>query len=856
MTDRVLLIDIGEGAGPLPEVTPVPAVYADWMPKIHAAAALPPPAVTAMPAADAVVLEWQPLPKGSAMKIQVAPDVSGAPGAWVTVATIANATRYTLTLPAGMVHYRAFVVRYGVESEPSSPAQAVPIVPAPLAALVDAQVEIDRVEAESVQRDLQGAQDAAADAQQRVAAARNVLQQQIDTLNAELADIHNAPVHTAAEAYATGQLVRHGGALYQAKQSVPAGVAITDTAYWLKVGDYASMGDAVAAALSLAQQTADTLAAESQRLDLLIARVPAGSGALATEALVAATQSALAAADQALSQRIGLVEARMPGGDGALATAASVTSVEQASVTRDAALADRATAVEASAASAHARVTSAEQAIADEASARAQAIQSVNASLAGKASASVVQSMQAYASSGNLLVNAALSTLDGVAVLWSQDGDPGWTLTDNPGSPFSGFRYVPPGVRCFRIYKPAVFARGSIQAISIGAPVDARTASTVIASVEVNTFGCEAAVWYEWLDGSGQVVSSGYGDRHPQIALDNPLALPRIFVKTTRPPTGVFINMAVSAFGTGGAHPFLWASKPMVESVPAERDTPSQWAVGGGEANARYTLAVTGGSGGRKRTGGMVAASDGAVVGIDFVGDSIRFVPPEGVPSGAEIKPGDGGLIRQFGPGWQRITSATPFGPDNLVMYFGPNVGVAAASKAFATKWEDASGNSYTGGTYSAGMLLSAERYNVAPVQAAGSARTLTHHNSNGRMKTVIGGYSSHYQATAQFGSQWEAQAWLNGFGSPSGAVTYRVRRGAAEILTGTAHGAAHKSGPDELDVGVWEARYTYEVNGSTTSTDTFGGTGSVDYVIEITGTSGSVQPNYGVLALQVQEAP
>src|SRR5690606_9672170 len=80
----------------------------------------------------------------------------------------------------------------------------------------------------------------------RLDGVNSALSAQISALQAELADIQGAADWTSAQAWDADALVTHDGALYRAKQAVPIGIAITDTAYWQNVGDYASLGDAVA----------------------------------------------------------------------------------------------------------------------------------------------------------------------------------------------------------------------------------------------------------------------------------------------------------------------------------------------------------------------------------------------------------------------------------------------------------------------------------------------------------------------------------------------------------------------------------------------------------------------------------
>ena len=63
----------------------------------------------------------------------------------------------------------------------------------------------------------------------------------------QLADILAAQAYDPLQAYLEGALVTVEGKLYRAMQAVPEGVAPPADAYWQYVGDYASLGEAVAA---------------------------------------------------------------------------------------------------------------------------------------------------------------------------------------------------------------------------------------------------------------------------------------------------------------------------------------------------------------------------------------------------------------------------------------------------------------------------------------------------------------------------------------------------------------------------------------------------------------------------------
>lgn len=68
---------------------------------------------------------------------------------------------------------------------------------------------------------------------------------QIVTLQGQVADLSEAPTYSASETYATDDIVKYDGALYRALSSTTGNVP-TNTTYWLKIGDYTSVADAVA----------------------------------------------------------------------------------------------------------------------------------------------------------------------------------------------------------------------------------------------------------------------------------------------------------------------------------------------------------------------------------------------------------------------------------------------------------------------------------------------------------------------------------------------------------------------------------------------------------------------------------
>lgn len=220
--------------------------------------------------------------------------------------------------------------------------------------LIAQQAAIDQEVADRIAGDLQTAQDAADDATAKANAARDAAlaaaaaaQAAVDALAADVAEIVGAPEWDVAETYEAGWLVKYDGALYRALVTTTGDQPDTSPAQWEKVGDYDSLGEAVAAALSMATQAADDIAAQVIRIDALYARMPTGTGNLATEAFVVAEAQALATEIQAEANRIDGLVARMPSGSGLLATQASVNDVASTAASATAAVANRTSTIEA-----------------------------------------------------------------------------------------------------------------------------------------------------------------------------------------------------------------------------------------------------------------------------------------------------------------------------------------------------------------------------------------------------------------------------------------------------------------------------------------------------------------------------
>ncbi|RPE81849.1 hypothetical protein [Vulcaniibacterium tengchongense] len=125
---RILLIEIGGAAAPLPAVTPAADVPATWAAAVYTPPPLPAPAnFTAAPITDGVVLTWSAIAaNAAAYAIERAPDNAGQPGAWSEIARTSD-LRYSASLAGGTVSWwRVRAIVYGRPANYTAPLQATP----------------------------------------------------------------------------------------------------------------------------------------------------------------------------------------------------------------------------------------------------------------------------------------------------------------------------------------------------------------------------------------------------------------------------------------------------------------------------------------------------------------------------------------------------------------------------------------------------------------------------------------------------------------------------------------------------------------------------------------------------------
>ncbi|MCS6126699.1 DUF1983 domain-containing protein [Shewanella baltica] len=215
-------------------------------------------------------------------------------------------------------------------------------------------------------------------------------QNQIQQMQAEIADISGAPDWDNTASYLTGQLVKYQGKLYSAKQTVPAGTLPINTTYWTKIGEYSSLGEAVSA-LTVRVDTVETsietidgkLTAESSRIDGIFSQVNpplAGdfgwnAGTTVVFAGVWSEQYARSSADEALAKSIETVAVSIDKN-----TAAIITE-QMARTTADESLANQIISISATVDANGALIKAEQTARADADSALAQNITTVQAAV-------------------------------------------------------------------------------------------------------------------------------------------------------------------------------------------------------------------------------------------------------------------------------------------------------------------------------------------------------------------------------------------------------------------------------------------------------------------------------------------
>lgn len=126
------------------------------------------------------------------------------------------------------------------------------------------------------------------------------LNQRVDEVNGQVQELLLADKWDSKKTYAAGAVVFANDKMYRAKKAVPAGKKITDAAYWVLIGDFASITDGLAALAVQSQETISRvesaegrIQANAQQINTVAGQVndPAtGLGALASSVQSMRTQ--------------------------------------------------------------------------------------------------------------------------------------------------------------------------------------------------------------------------------------------------------------------------------------------------------------------------------------------------------------------------------------------------------------------------------------------------------------------------------------------------------------------------------------------------------------------------------------
>lgn len=123
-------------------------------------------------------------------------------------------------------------------------------------------------------------------------------------VQAQVNDLLDTPEYNNSTTYQTDALVQYNGAIYQALQTTTGNLP-TNTNYWLKIGDYSSLGQAVAAqATQITTLTTDLAAETAARTTLASAVNDPATGLAATRSTLLTDYYTKTAADSATSSAI------------------------------------------------------------------------------------------------------------------------------------------------------------------------------------------------------------------------------------------------------------------------------------------------------------------------------------------------------------------------------------------------------------------------------------------------------------------------------------------------------------------------------------------------------------------------
>ncbi len=646
-----------------------------------------------------------------------------------------------------------------------------------------------------------------------VGKARQYTDEQVAALNGILEDIVGADEWVVGKTYPVGDFVRRAGTLYRALAENVDVEPGTNPAVWQAIGDYTSVGDALAAVISMSTKNASDIAAEARRTDAVVGRMPAGTGPLATSAQVASEQQARVDAVSALGQRLDNTNAAL----GDKASTASVNAVELASVTRDHALGER--------------------------------LNTTNAALEGKASAAGLQQLASQVNNLGDSVTANSTAITHLSVgmnpnpnmlknpSW-RNGLTGWGGTPTNGAPLnyashgpflaiqpttgsdSCYQYVQSPTAGVHYLSGEVFRNGSVGNARL--VLSAYNAGGLIGSVTVLSDRSKLGVW--------QALN---------VPIDVPSDATRLLAGVICEGTGEVMSFRRLKLERGpSATP--WSDEVTTSDTATAMQSMEVRATalenGQTVMFAKYTWALDV----NRRVIGMTSVNNGTIGRIDFVADIVNFVDPNN--TGSSTFEGGRWITRS---GAYMMVHGKPFGASgDLMMWIGVGSNPATASKANGLFWIDNQGNAYFGGSLSGGALKNAQRN----TSTNGNAEIIVGPFSTlGRAKNVVVSYDMTKTDTANTG-RWTG---VSGPVDATIAIYRKVGAGAEQFITnlnvtGSYEVLNEQGGPSKL---------TSRMAGSHTFTDNTPGTEQFTYrAIIVTRNVATGTPSGGTVGVAIEQ--
>ncbi|WP_295516207.1 carbohydrate binding domain-containing protein [uncultured Stenotrophomonas sp.] len=439
--------------------------------------------------------------------------------------------------------------------------------------------------------------------------------------------------------------------------------------------------------------------------------------------------------------------------------------------------------------------------------AQASRIDGVQASVNGKADASVVQEMRVQVNNqgagGNLIANSTFPNWSANGWQWFDDKGQFDTLNTTSRNPI----FIPLGaLGALEAHGRGVVAAGVMAYGGTSQRVSVDPNKTYCVSAYVNAWRCRGRIVVEWQTSSGAPI----GGLESNWVLNSnkesqPLANHIRSLGIGKPPANAAMaRVLFQVEGRGEADPYAWFAYPMFSEVAEGATQAPAWA-SGDQASAQWNLDVQANG----ISAGLQLGVTGQTSALNILANAVNILSPGGA-DGFEMTQG---YLRVWSGNSQRIIG-NGFGTDGLVDYFGPNVGAANANKANATMWMDRNGNAYWGGAIAAGILRNANQ--SSSIQTTGNGVLVGPFDTNGRNKQVVVGYNRRHIRTK---SALGPQGFVAGAGTNGGVINlYRQLDGQAETLwqqipiTGSVTINNEIDGPDTASSG-WSASLTLNDN-------------------------------------------